>query len=132
MDLREVDLMDLSSLHKYTDNYKYLFQVIDVFSKYLQNVPLHSKTGEEVASALDSIIQDPKYLKPLRRRPVWVRTDKWREFLNKLLQGLLKREGIQFQVFRNPDIKCSVVERVNRTLRDKLQKYFTYKTLIGK
>ena len=28
---------------------------------------------------------------------------------------------------RNPDVKCAVVERVNRTLRDKLYGYFTYK-----
>jgi hypothetical protein len=58
---------------------------------------------------------------------VWVRKVKGKEFLNTQFQALLKREGIEFQVFRNPDVKCSVVERVNRTLRDKLYKYFTYK-----
>jgi len=40
---------------------------------------------------------------------------------------LLKREGKQFQVCRNPDVKCSIVERVQRTVRDKLYKYFTHK-----
>ena len=40
---------------------------------------------------------------------------------------MLKREGIQFQVCRNPDVKCSVVERANRTICDRLYKYFTYK-----
>jgi len=40
---------------------------------------------------------------------------------------MLKREGIQFQVCRNPDVKCSVVERAHRTIRDRLYKYFTYK-----
>ena len=39
---------------------------------------------------------------------------------------MLKREGIEFQVCRNPGVKCAVVERVNRTLRDKLHRYFTY------
>jgi transposase len=56
-----------------------------------------------------------------------VRTDKGKEFLNTQFQELLKREGIEFQVCRNPDVKCAVVERVNRTLRDKRYKYFTYK-----
>ena len=28
--------------------------------------------------------------------------------------------GIQFQVCRNPDLKCAVVERVHRTIRDRL------------
>jgi len=58
---------------------------------------------------------------------MWVRTDKGKELLNTQFQTLLKREGIEFQVCRNPDVKCTVVERVNRTLRDKLHRYFTYK-----
>ena len=40
---------------------------------------------------------------------------------------MLKRESIQFQVCKNPDVKCSVVERSHRTIRDRLYKYFTYK-----
>ena len=40
---------------------------------------------------------------------------------------MLKHEGIQFQVFKNPDLKCSVVERVQRTLREMFNKYFTFK-----
>jgi len=115
-------------LKKYNNNYRYLLQVIDVFSKYLHSVPLRTKTGKEVAAAaIESIFRDPKYTKPIRRRPVWVRRDKGKEFLNTQFQTLLKREGIEFQVCRNPDVNCAVVERVNRTLRDKLHRYFTYK-----
>ena len=40
---------------------------------------------------------------------------------------MLKHEGIQFQVCKNPDVKFSVVERVHCTLREKLNKYFTFK-----
>jgi len=40
---------------------------------------------------------------------------------------MLKREGIHFQVYRNPDVKFSVVVRSHRTIRDRLFKYFTYK-----
>jgi hypothetical protein len=32
----------------------------------------------------------------------------------------------KFQICKNPDVKCSIVERVNRTLRDKLFRYFTH------
>ena len=39
---------------------------------------------------------------------------------------MLRDEGIQFQVFRNPDAKCAAVERVHRTIRDRLFKYFTF------
>jgi len=126
-DVWEIDILDLSSLKKYNNNYRYLLQVTDVFSKYLHSIPLRTKTGKEAAAALESIFRDPKYTKPIRRRPVWVRTDKGKEFLNTQFRALLKRGGIEFQVRRNPDVKCAVVERVNRTLRDKLSRYITYK-----
>jgi hypothetical protein len=74
-----------------------------------------------------SVLEDPRYLKLFKRCPVWVRTDKGKEFFNASFQKLLKREGIQFQVCRKPDIKCSIVELVQRTVRDKLYRYFTHK-----
>jgi len=40
---------------------------------------------------------------------------------------MLRDEGIQFQVCRNPDVNCGVVERAHRTIRDRLYKYFSYK-----
>jgi len=40
---------------------------------------------------------------------------------------MLKREGIQFQVCKNTDLKCSVVEQAHLPIRDRLYKYFTYK-----
>jgi len=89
--------------------------------------PLRCKSGKDVSAAFHSVLRDPRYSKSFKRHPVWVRTDKGKEFLNESFQKLLKREGIEFQVCRNPDIKCSIVERVQRTVRDKLYKYFTHK-----
>ena len=40
---------------------------------------------------------------------------------------MLKHEGIQFQICKNPDVKCSVTERVKRTLRERFNKYLTFK-----
>jgi len=65
-DVSELDILDLSSLKKYNNNYRYLLQVIDVFSKYLHSVPLRTKTGKEVAATLESIFKDPKYTKPMQ------------------------------------------------------------------
>ena len=124
MDVWECDLVDVRALGKYNDKYVYILSVIDVFSKFLHLVPLKSKTGTAVSSAFQSIFKDPRYS---TRRPIWLRTDKGKEFLNRQFQDTLKREGIQFQVCKNPDVKCSVVERAHRTIRDKLYKYFTYK-----
>ena len=127
MDVWECDLVDVQRLSKYNGGVRYLLSVIDVFSKYLHVVPLKSKARPYVTSAFMSVLKDPRYSKPVRRRPVWVQTDRGKEFLNKSFQDMLKREVIDFHVCRNPDVKCAVVERVHRTLRNKMYRYFTYK-----
>jgi hypothetical protein len=111
--------MDVQNLAKYNDKLMYFLSVIDVYNKFLHIVPPKSKTAPAVASAFTYILNDP------RRLPIWVRTDRGKEFLNKTFQDSLKREGIQFQVCKHPDVNCSIVERVHRTIRDKLYKYFT-------
>ena len=45
MDLWECDLLDMQSLAKYNDTYRYILYVIDVFSKYLHLVPVKTKSG---------------------------------------------------------------------------------------
>jgi hypothetical protein len=128
MDVWECDLVDVQTLAKHNDSYRYMLTVIDVFSKFLHVVPLRAKTGTAVSSAFLSIFKDKKYSKPIRRRPIWVRTDRGKEFLNRPFQDMLKKEGIQFQVCRDPNVKCAIVERTHRTIRDKLYKYFTHKS----
>jgi len=66
-------------------------------------------------------------MKPLKRRPVRLRTEKGKEFLSSSFQKLLKREDIHFLVWKKPDVKCSCIERAHRTIRTKLYKYFTFK-----
>ena len=50
-DTREIDLADLSSRSKY-DKYKYVLNVIDIFSRYVWSVPLKDKTGTSITTAL--------------------------------------------------------------------------------
>jgi len=123
MDVWDCELIGVEAYAKYNDNYRYIFSVIEVFSKYLYLIPIWAKNGISVASAFWSIFHERR-----RRRPIWVRTDKGKEFLNNLLQDMLQDEGgIRFQVCRNTDLKCAVMERVQRTIRDRLYKYFTHK-----
>ena len=56
-----------------------------------------------------------------------VQSDKGTEFLNSTFQSMLKRRGIKFYTSENEDLKASVVERFNRTLKTKMYRYFTYK-----
>jgi hypothetical protein len=128
-DVWECALLDVQNLVKFNDGYGFLLTPIDVFSKFLHIEQLKSRTGKNVTSAFLSILKDPKNSKPIRRRKIMVRTDKGKEFLNKTFQDMLKREGIEFGVCRNPHVKCSAIEQAHRIRRERLFKYFTYKNI---
>jgi hypothetical protein len=76
MDVWECDLIVVPNFARYNDSYRYILSAIDVFSKYLQLVPLKSKTGKAVAEAIGSILT--RYSKC---RPLTVQTEKGKEFL---------------------------------------------------
>jgi len=96
-----------------------------MYSRNLYLIPVKTMSGPAVNASFRSIFDDKPKLSS--RRPVWVSTGKGKEFLNKDFQDMLRDEGIQFQVCRNPDVKCAVVERAKRTIRDRVYKYLTYK-----
>jgi hypothetical protein len=81
LDLWQSDLLDLQTFAKHNNNYPYVLSVIEVFSKYLQLVPLKSKTGSAVAEAFRSILRVSQYMKPQVRRPLDVQTDKGNNML---------------------------------------------------
>jgi len=116
MDVWECDLLDVKAYAKYKHNHRYNLTVIDVFSKFLYLIPMKTKNGPFVTSAFRSILDDdPNSL----RRPVCVRTNKGKEFLNKYFQDMLRDKGIQLHVCKNPDVKHAVVERTQCTIRNK-------------
>jgi hypothetical protein len=109
----------MSHLAKHNDNYRYLLTIIDVFSKYAWTVPLKKKDSNSVTDAFETIFAD--------RKPLKLQTDKGREFVNAQLQNKLEERSIQFYTSQNDDIKASVAERFNRTLKSKMWRYFTHK-----
>ena len=115
-DVWGADLVELQSLSKKNSGFRYILMVIDIFSKYGWSIPLKTKTGKEVASALRTIFKKEKPAK------LWV--DKGREIYNKDVSELLKKNNIEIYSTNN-DEKCSVVERWNRTIKTQLWRYFS-------
>ena len=107
------DLIDMQSFAKCNGGIKYLLTVIDVFSKYGWIVPLKSKTGAEVAEAFNTIFKEG-------RRPGKFWVDKGKEFYNKNVKEL----GVELYSTENEEKSC-VVERWNRTMKERMFKYFT-------
>ena len=113
------DLVDISSLAGFNKGYKFLLTCIDVFSKFAWVVPLKNKTGGSLVNGFQSILD-------LGRSPEKLQTDKGTEFLNRNFQSFLKEKNIHFFT-TNSELKTSVVERFNRTLKTRMWKYFTAK-----
>lgn len=118
-DLWELDLMQLTSIKEHNDGYNYLLVAIDVLSKFAFVEPLREKTASSVAAAFKKILDRAK------QTPILVQTDRGKEFVGSSFQALLKKYDIRFRVARNPDIKAAVVERLNRTIRERMWRYFT-------
>jgi hypothetical protein len=86
-DVWEADLADLTSLGKYNNCYKYLLNVIDVFSRYAWSFPLSNKTGASVVIALQPLFKEKASYLTIRQRDgipkcycTAVSETKWREF----------------------------------------------------
>ena len=114
----QADLLDVGSGASVNDGVRYLLTIVDCFSRKAWAVPLKTKKGEEVASALRSAVGGLGYKR--------LQTDKGREFLNANVSTLLEREGIDGFTTENDDIKAAIVERFNRTLKKKIYAYLTH------
>ena len=107
----QADLADVQNLSRYNKGYKYLLTCIDVFSKYAWTVPLKTKTGQELVKAFQTILSSG-------RKPNKLQTDQGKEFVNEDFQKFLRDKNIHFFT-TNSGLKASVVERYNRTLKNK-------------
>jgi hypothetical protein len=112
----QADLVDMQ--HVKHRGYSYLLTVIDVFSKFAFARPLKSKRGEEVTLAFDDILRSSG------RKPSKLHTDQGTEFFNRTFKKLMDQYGIHhYHTFS--DKKASIVERWNRTLKEKMYRTFT-------
>ena len=88
-----------------------------LFSKYGWIVQLKDKKGETVTKAFKTIFKEG-------RKPQYLWTDKGKEYYNKYLKELLKKDNITLYSTENEQ-KYSVCQRWNRTIKTKMWKQFT-------
>ena len=119
-DLWQIDLADLQNVSKYNNNYRYLVTCIDVFSKYSWVIPIKNKLADTVLEAFKKIIESSN------RIPNMLQSDQGTEFINNKFKNYLNEIKIK-HYFVNSELKASVVERFNRTIKEKIYKFFTLK-----
>ena len=112
------DLVEMQKYSKWNKGVKYLLMVIDVFRKYGWIVPLKDKKTESVSLAFDHIFKKSK------RKPENLWTDKGSEFICKHFKDFLEKNNIMLYHTQNEE-KSSVVERWNRTMKNRMWKMFS-------
>ena len=109
----QADLADVSQLTSKNHGIKYLLTCIDIFSKYAWVEPLTSKTGKSLVAAFEHIFKSS-------RKPLVLQTDQGKEFVNSTFQQFLKTQDIHYFTTYNEEIKASVLERFDQTLKTKM------------
>ena len=115
----EADLVDMREFASKNKNNNYILTIIDCFSKYAWVFPIKTKTGANIRKCFYELFKS--------RFPMFLRTDKGREFVNNDFQDFLIKNKINFFTSKDETIKCAIVERFNRTLKSRMFKYFTSK-----
>lgn len=117
-DLWQADLVEMQPYAKFNKGYRYILVVIDTFSKFVWTRALKSKTVKDVTEAMKKILIDAK------SKIKHLHTDRGSEFIGAIFQNLMKEFNINhYSTFSN--LKASIVERVNRTLKNKIWKQFS-------
>ena len=114
-----IDLATMIKYSKQNKNYRYILTVIDFFSKYSWCYPLKTKKSEEIINSFKDIFKKSK------RKPEMIQSDEGTEFTNNQTQTFFKNNNIKWYHTFNRDIKCSIFERYNRTILNKIYKNFT-------
>ena len=112
------DTANMVSYQKENDNYSYFAVFIDIFTRFLFTYPMKSLTGVEMVSVMQEILKNQK------KNPKILRTDRGSEYLNKDVERFLSREKIK-HVFTYYETKANYTERLIKTIKIKIFKYFT-------
>ena len=112
------DLMEVGQLARWNKKTRYLLSVKDVLSKFTWVVPLRNKSPKEVTKAFAKALQQSGQI------PLTIQSDDGHEFKNATFRALLKKHQIHL-FFTKGDTKAAVVERFNRTFKQRLYRYLT-------
>jgi len=112
-DMWGADLADMNELIKYNNGYRYILNIIDIFSRHVWSYPLKTKSSKEVLKAFWDIGIKPNV--------IW--TDEGKEFVNRDMKKW-RDKSVKHFIARNEQ-HVAHVEAFNRTLKTNMWKYFT-------
>ena len=115
----EIWSIDLADMIDYKisniKGFRYIFIIIDNYSKYLWAIPLKNKYSQTITNEFSNFLTTSK------RKPLKIKSDRATEFYNSIFQNFLKSKNFQ-HFSRYTDKGPSIAERVIKTLRNLLKK----------
>ena len=118
----QADLFDMQRYSSHNKGFRYIFLVIDTFSKRICARPLKRKSSDIMAEAMRSVLTGIKtagLLCPLSTLSV----DLGVEFWNVKVKEVLEEFSVSIYPLRAP-LKASLAEVSGRYLLEKIHKYF--------
>lgn len=117
-DTLQADLVEMIPYMSKNDGMKYILTVINIFSKKAYVRAVKNKSGIEVTRAMESILNSLGH--PIE----YLHVDNGKEFYNNYMKRMLQQRSINlFSTFTTK--KAAIVERFNRTLKNKMWKQFS-------
>jgi hypothetical protein len=114
-----MDIADMIRLEDFNDNFRYLLVCVDTFSRFARVVPLKTKTGTEVAKALeDHVLKHDQYPR--------IHVDKGKEFYNTVVQNMLKKHESELYSTFGSNTHAIHSERFIRTLKGRLFRWMKH------
>ena len=115
-DTWSLDILDLKDYGPENNrNYRYVFVIIDNFSKFGWTIPLKKKKALTIKDSFENILINSK------RKPDLMESDRGKEFYNIIIQDFLNKNIIKLYS-RNSSYGAVFAERFNRTIRDLLER----------
>ena len=114
-DIWSLDILDLKDYGPENNRgYRYVFVILDNFSKFGWTTPLKNKNAQTIKDSSENILISSK------RSPNLIETDRGKEFYNNIFQDFLNKNNIKLYS-RKISYGAVFAERFNRTIRDLLK-----------
>lgn len=116
----QADLAIFDRIKKANRGYQYLLVCIDILSRQLFVEPVKSKSSEHMIESFKRLFGRSKVI------PWRLLTDQGKEFTAKRVQEYFKSIDLQHGcMYTSPQLHAGMAERANRSIKERLYRYFT-------
>ena len=117
----QMDLVDMGQYASKNKGYRWILTSIEILSRYAFTVPAYRKDTKNMTKAVDQLLGTFKT--KFGKYPNVDQFDKGKEFYNVGVRELLKSHNVHYFSTQS-EKKAAIVERLNRTLETKMERYF--------